>query len=344
MSKTEGINGVRQDNLSFGLNQLKVGIQNYTETAQEHLEWFWGYIHNSLGASQRKIEKATGLSYEEVRLAMTGRATEPEISPLIQAIIRIRKDELRGAGIVRTVVTEKIVEALNYARDFHSLVFIVGPTGRSKTTTAEAWAKANNHGRAKFLRVPSSCTRKTLAQYLCKACGIGIHHRPAPELEMKLHDALDHRNVIIADEAGFLIPKDGRGGIPIELMRDFYDIDKCSVVFIFTDVYLEMITHGQLKKFFEQFCGRNKFTVKIPDKVLMDEIIAAVSSFRPSPPQKLVDYAYNIANSDEGKLRTLFEDLERASDWARQKGQELDAKALRVAVDWRNSGGIWPEK
>ncbi len=339
MSNTKGENGVRQDNLSFGLNEFKLGTRGYSPEAREELEWFWGYIHDQLGASQINIEKATKLSYEAVRLAMTGRADEAELIPVLQAVERLRASELKGSGIVETVVTREIATALNYARENHAMVAITGPTGRSKTETAKAWARANNHGRARYIRIPSNCTRRTLAQWLCKSLGIGINHRGTPEMEMRIHGALSEENILVIDEAGHLIPRSGRGAIAIELLRDLHDMTGCAVALIFTDVYLSEMRAGNLADYFEQFIGRIKLEVTIPREVKQEEVAAVVAAFQPLPTQAMVDQALTIANNNDGKLRTLFEDLKRAKGWAEVNNKQFDHKALALAAKWRMAHG-----
>jgi hypothetical protein len=117
-------------------------------------------------------------------------------------------------------------------------------------------------------------------------------------------------------------------------------------VLIFTDVYLSDMKHGSLRDYFEQFVGRIKFEVTIPLNVLKAEIEAVLNVFHPegTPPQNLFKFAYDIAQNRDGKLRTLFEDLERARKWAKSEGRKNISYAdLKTAVDWRKSGGVWPD-
>ena len=132
--------------------------------------------------------------------------------------------------------------------------------------------------------------------------------------------------------------------LAIELLRDLHDICGCAVVMIFTDVYLKEMKTGRLADYFEQFRGRIKFELKIPDRIFRSEVETIVRSFLPEPPQRLVEYAYKTACERDGKLRTLFEDLQRAKSWAEKNGRAMQLADLRLAVDWRKSGGIWPEE
>ena len=127
-------------------------------------------------------------------------------------------------------------------------------------------------------------------------------------------------------------------------MRDIHDICGCAVVMIFTDVYLQDMRQGKMADYFEQFFGRIKWELKIPNKVFRSEVEEVVKSFNPNPTDKLVEYAYSLAMKREGKLRMLFEDLKRAAAWSKEKGRELILDDLKLAVSYRQSGGIWPEE
>ena len=113
---------------------------------------------------------------------------------------------------------------------------------------------------------------------------------------------------------------------------------------IFTDVYLKEMNNGSLSDYFEQFRGRVKYSVTIPDRVFRSEVEAAVKSFTPEPSRSLIEYAYVSTTARDGKLRTLYEDLRRAKDFAAQQNRPLALGDLKAAVEWRKSGGIWPEE
>ena len=251
-------------------------------------------------------------------------------------------NEVTPDAIVETSTVKKMYEAFEYAGRFYSMVSITGPTGRGKTFTARHWAKT--HPQAHYIRVPSGGGRRQIVSMLCDSCGIGTNGSCA-NLELRLFKAFTPRNVIIVDEAGHLVHKTNSNGTSaIELLRDLHDICGCSVVMIFTDVYLKAMAAGRMFDYFEQFRGRIKFKVDIPSKIFRSEVEDVVKFFNPAPQQRLVELAYKTAGARDGKLRTLFEDLQRAKEWADRENRPMQFQDLALAVDWRKSGGVWPEE
>ena len=334
--------GMSVDVINIGLNVFRVGTRRYEQKVQDSLEWLWGYAHDILQGSKSALEKETGITFDRLYKAFTGRE-DGDMTSLCEMIEQLRIRVGKQMPLVNTIVTKRITEALDYARDYAAMVMIKGPTGRGKTYTAQHWARLNNHGQTRYVRASSGCTRKAFVMMLCQSCGIGINGKKCSELEMRLFRAFTPRNTIIVDEAGHMMP--GIGGSStsaIEFIRDLHDICGCAVVMIFTDVYLDEMRHGRLANYFEQFIGRIKFELAIPKEVLRDEVLAVVKSFNRRPDAALVNLALNLSRQRDGKLRTLFEDLKRANSFAAEKERELTAADLQLAADWRKSGGLWP--
>jgi len=315
------------------------------EQEKERLQWIWGYFCNILNKSKDAVEKELGVPWEDICGYFTGFYGQPKYKrdDVIEAIDALIRRVRKQRPLVRTIVAERIIQALDYCRDYAAMVYIAGPTGRGKTYTSEYWAEQNNHGRSKFLRVPSDCTRRTLVLLLARAIGVSVRGSTA-DIELNIHKALGPRNVLIIDEAGHLLSKSGRPGGAIELLRDLHDITKCGVALIFTDVYLQEIKRGKNADYFEQFLGCLEFPVEIPKVPRRDEVRQVLSSFfGDTLDEELVSFAYAQATGRDGKLRTLFKDLYRAEEFAREKGRPVTKADLQLFVKWRKSGGAWPE-
>ena len=328
-------------NLSF--DAYKAGLENYSKAEAEQVEWLWGYFNGPLGKDKAALCKEFGMEWEQLRPLFSGRIAASIRAETFEAITALRRRLAKSKPLVRTIVTERIIQALDYCRDYSAMVYVTGPTGRGKTYTAEWWAGENNHGRTKYIRVPSDCTRRALVQELCKVAGCATCGSCA-EMEGNLRRAIGPRNIIIADEAGHLLSRSGRPGGAIELLRDLHDMTGCGVALIFTDVYLAEIKRGRNADYFEQFLGRLEFPVEIPQKPRRDEVRQVLTAFfADGVSEELVSYALGVATARDGKLRTLFKDLFRAEELAKNDGRKITADDFKLFVKWRKSAGAWPE-
>ena len=332
----------RPHNLSF--DAYKAGLENYSKAEAEQVEWLWGYYNGPLNKDKAALCKELGMEWEQLRPLFSGRVAASIRAETFEAITALRRRLAKSKPLVRTIVAERIIQALDYCRDYSAMVYVTGPTGRGKTYTAEWWAGENNHGRTKYYRVPSDCSRRTAAKDLCRLFGIPTTGS-TPDMEEALREkALGPRNVIIVDEAGNLLSKSGKPGGAIELFRDLHDMTGCGVALIFTDVYLAEIKRGRNADYFEQFLGRLEFPVEIPQKPRRDEVRQVLAAFfTDGVSEELVSYALGVATARDGKLRTLFKDLFRAEELAKNAGRKITPDDLKLFVKWRKSAGAWPE-
>lgn len=321
---------------------FRTGIQLYSQQEQETMEWLWGYLNQHLRRQAKLLERELDIPYVDIYAAFTGKPTE-RFGELLKKAEELKKNVVRHLHIVETPVTRNIIDTLDYTRDYSAMTMICGPTGRGKTYAAQYWAALNNHGRSRYIRMTSSCSRTGLLYQLCAASGTGYRGYKNVELEDRVFNSLTARNVLIIDEAGLLVPRTNSGTGAIELVRDIHDITGCGICMIMTDVYLEMILLGPMKNYFEQFRGRIERTYRIPEKPTKAEVSAVVRGYRKDAPRDLLSLAYESAIKDDGKLRTLFRDLTRAQLLADDENRPMNAEDLQLAIDLRSSGTAWVE-
>ena len=332
----------RSDRLTLSHDAFMAHVAQCPPEDQERMNWLWGYLHNVLNRSKSRLIAELGQEWEDIKRYLAGGLPDYKYTDMVEAIDSLIRRAARQKPLVSTIVTERIIEALDYCRDYSAMIYVSGPTGRGKTYTAEYWAAQNNHGRTRYVRVPSDCSRRTLVFTLCRACGVSARGNTA-DMEANLHKALTPRNVLILDEAGHLLSRSGRPGGAIELVRDLHDICGCGVALIFTDVYLREVKRGANADYFEQFLGRLEFPVEIEKQPRRDEVRAVLRAFIENPDEALVTLALDAARARDGKLRTLFKDLTRASEFAKNKGHSMTRADLQLAIKWRKSTGAWPE-
>lgn len=309
---------------------------------RELAEYAWGF-YAANGKDMALLAKESQLDRQTVHQILTGAKMllGDRRGEAFDAIVAMRSRIAKSKPLVRTVVTQKILDALDYVRDERAMSYVSGTTGRGKTYAAEFWAAQNNHGRTKLLRAPAGCTRRTMIRMLAKKMGFNSAMNAADTAQM-LFERVTDRTVIIIDEAGHLLGRNGISGA-IEFIRDLHDHTHCAIFLIFTDVYLEEIKNGKNAAFYEQFLGRFEFPVEIPALIRKDEVRTVIRHFMPDADEEAVSYALGLARTREGKLRTLFKDLYRAEEFARSKGRKMTIKDLKSMVAFRRSGGSWPE-
>jgi len=326
-----------EQRFSIGVSQFRNALQQYPELDREALEWVWGYLYQVIGGNAQTLIRELGVPYGDIHRVFCGRPTD-QYSAVLAGIADLRRRAAKRQPLVETEVTRKIVEGLDYARDYAAMVAIVGSTGRGKTYTAEHWAAQNNHGRTRMIRAGSGTSRTALLIKLCEAIGCGWSGYRSNALEQRVisSGAYGPRNVLIVDEAGHLIPKgDSNGTGAIEFLRDLYDSTGCAIVLILTDVYLEQMTLGRMNRFFEQFRGRLEKVVRLDENPSVEEVEAAVRSFSATAADDLIAVAYKAACDGDGKLRTLYRDLQKAYLLAKAEERDIETDDLQTAIAWR---------
>jgi DNA transposition AAA+ family ATPase len=308
----------------------------------ELLDWAYHYIVQECGLDYGSL--AAECHYDPIVLYKVLCGTyEASLDGVLDALAAARRRLSHSAGFVETPITRRIFEALDYCADMRALVTICGETGRSKTTALMEWQRQNNHGKSVYVRATSGATRGSLIRQIAKAVGIGTASTKVAEIEPRLYRVFG-RKTLILDEAGHLLPVRGsrRTSEPLELVRDLHDICGCGVCLCMTDVYLQELRHGAHAAWFEQFLGRVKYSVPIPRTIFAEEVAALVSAYVAKPSAELLSAAGRIARQ-EGKLRTLCDDLAKARKFAERKGQTLAAAHLILARRWRESGGSFDD-
>ena len=108
--------GMSRDTINIGLQMFRTGIRRYSEEEQEKLEWLWGYTFDILGNSKTELARAIGYDYRFVYDVFTG-AFDGPLDTFIAAIENLKSRAAQKMPLVETVVTRRITETLDYARD-----------------------------------------------------------------------------------------------------------------------------------------------------------------------------------------------------------------------------------
>ena len=115
------------------------GLEWLTDSRERELsEYAWGfYVSNgknmTLLAKEAQIDKGTAFQIlSGAKMLLGDRRGEA-----FDAIAAMKSRIAKNKPLVRTVVTQKILDALDYVRDERAMSYVSGTTGRGKTYAAE---------------------------------------------------------------------------------------------------------------------------------------------------------------------------------------------------------------
>lgn len=239
--------------------------------------------------------------------------------------------------LCRTPVVRDFERVLSNCRSDGRMGCIVARNGRGKSATVRDWARRNPKAHATIIQCPSVCTRGDLVQLLCNALVLDTSDLKQPMRERALFARVTSRDMLIVDEAGYLVSERRRTS-PLRLLQDLHDLCACPVVLVMRPGQWAQLMSGRTANDDEQLLGRilHRSVVKIAYK--KDEIEPIVALYHGSPMSaKLRQSVKADLDREVGGLRALCRDLSLAADFARQ-GQVafedafISATALRDAA------------
>ena len=101
-----------RDVINMNYDMFKMGIKDYTEKEQQLLEWLWGYAFSDLHGSKSALCDAVGKDWTVLLKVFQGNY-DARLDNICQDITHLKKKvDAGGTRLVKTVVTERIEEAL----------------------------------------------------------------------------------------------------------------------------------------------------------------------------------------------------------------------------------------
>lgn len=222
-----------------------------------------------------------------------------------------------------TILTAAINETLDYAINRQACVLIQGRTGRGKTVAVTAWAARKRD--AYYIDCPVSTSTETIASAV--ASTVGTPSNAALEAFLS-----SHRCILILDECARLIPSRAGRARALEYLRRLHDRTGVALAFVATDYFMRECSHTGLGDYLEQFIGRFRDKLIIPDFISREECTDILKPYI-TPTDELVDFAYKTANDrGRGGARRLWWLLQDASAAASRARITMDLKFLRAAL------------
>jgi DNA transposition AAA+ family ATPase len=243
--------------------------------------------------------------------------------------LSLDRSTIPNVQFVKTKTAKMIFEVCESALNSQSIAFIFGDSQQGKTMALEEYARQNNHGQTKYIRLPASAGVQLVAREFAKVCFVSANSC-FELLRERILKSIDHRNLIIVDEVHQCFSSYTTTSTVkvLEFIREIHDRTKCGMVLCGTHVLRDQIERGKLSLMLEQLRRRGIIKVnlpKTPPKSDIDEIARSFGLEAPSAQSP----EYNIIREmlAQSGLGMYVKFLQSAG---------TKAKKADVPIDWQH--------
>lgn len=193
-------------------------------------------------------------------------------------------------GFVETKTWEKIDAVCRHALVGQLPAFVYGAAQIGKTRCLEEFARRNNHGTTKMIRMCAAPTLVMVQQMLADCLYIS-GRLSAPELRRRIFAAIDDKMLIVIDELHQVLIGCGDATAIriIEFLREIYDRCGSGVVFSGTKVLRNELERGRLSMVLEQFRRRGIINLVLPDVAPREDVVKFAKAFGLDAPKNEAD-------------------------------------------------------
>lgn len=258
---------ISADKVKQTLN-AKVQAKEIEQVQADLIWWFYCYCREqdfSLGEAGKELNKDTTTIYRIFNCTYGAK-----LDNICVDIARYKRIVQERAGqvkldFVETSIARIIWRACDGALITQSVANIYGDPQIGKTMALEEYARRNNHGQTKYVRMPASAGVQLFMREMARACFVSAH-RSFEGMRESVLNAVDDKTLIIIDEAHqcFLSYQKGSQIKVLELIREIYDRTHCGMVLCGTNVWRREIQEGKLAQMLEQLRRRGTINIQLP--------------------------------------------------------------------------------
>lgn len=314
---------------------IPINLENWKELPRETSEqllWFHQFVlDNKLNwkSASKALDYDQTVVYRVLKGSYSG--SWPNV---VKAILAFRKREespltLKEYDFVEIEASRLIFKGLDYARKNKCITIVVGESGQGKSVSAQAWKRANNHGKTVMVIAPAYGGVAALLREIGIAIGINKYMR-AGELHQAVLRGFNSERILVVDEAHRLLPGDRRSSNPVclEILRDIHDRTGCAMGLIATARFDTELKRGEYM--FEQLIGRSR-VIRLPKAVSDGDVEPIVRQYFSRPDREVMGICKRLAGLP-GRLRILVEVLKAAQRVAEGAGEKLGVEHLLKAI------------
>ena len=274
MSEEKEVGGGGTSNINISGDTVKQALADLVKreeltSDQEALVW-WFYCHcRTEGWDLKEAAAQIGKDSTTLYRVWMGKYGA-RLDSICQDIARYRRlAEERSTRIkldfVETSTWRVCDKVCNAALVTQTIAFIWGDSQIGKTTSLEEYARRNNHGQTKLVRMPASAGVQLFMKELAKACFVSPDSC-FENLRERVLRAIDDKTLVIVDELhqAFTSYNTGSAVQVMEVIREIYDRTHCGMVLVGTNVLRDNLMNGKLASILEQLRRRGTIKVQLP--------------------------------------------------------------------------------
>lgn len=284
-----------QGRMSIPGDTVKIALDRLTasgamdDEARDLTWWFYCYARDNRWRL-KDCADAIGTSPTTVHRLFNG-SYGAAYDGIVAAVARFKKQaderaKRRQIGFVETTAWAKISRICNAALYDNMPAFIYGASQIGKTECLKEFARRNNHGTTRYIRMPASPTFQFFLKTVAEACYISTRQNH-DILRRRIMDAVDQRNLLIVDEVhqAMCTTSEGAARKIVEFMREIYDRTGCGVVLCGTKVFRDEFERGRQALIYDQFRRRGMLELTLPDTPSRGDINKIARAFELQAPE-----------------------------------------------------------
>lgn len=320
----------------FGGEKVIEATKALPDHQRDAIRWLFHYCIEN-GLTMQQASESIRFDKTSVYRVMTGKyAAKPD--GIVEAILSFKKlveqrDFISRPNFVDTETSKKIHKICESALIYNSISFIFGESQIGKTTALLEYARRNNHGRTKYIRMPSSAGIQLMMKEFAVACAVSPRSC-FEQLRERVLRAIDRNHLVIVDEVHqtFVSYHKKARLSSLELVREIHDRTGCGMVLCGTNVLKEELQQGEHKKLLDQLRLRGIFTLQLPAVPTRKDLDAIAVSYGLAPADgEAEQLMLHIAKSYG--LGKFCKFLAAASRHATKKGEKMKWKHFVTAHD-----------
>jgi DNA transposition AAA+ family ATPase len=324
------------DQIQQALDRL-VGMKEIDQAGRDNIWWLYSYAMDN-GWNLEDVGKAIDKDATTAYRLFLGRYGA-RYDNLVEAVARYRKiSEARGQrksiGFVETTTWEKIDKVCRHALVGQLPAFIFGASQIGKTTCLEEYARRNNHGQTRYIRMPASPGFHDALGAVARACYVS-GRLSSRDLRERVFGAVNDRMLLIIDEMHQPLIS-GRGNTAVQIiewLRELYDRTNCGIVFCGTRVFRTELETGKFALILDQFRRRGIIQLSLPDVAPAADVAKIAKAFGLPPPEGGAEKIVETMLKKSG-LGQFVKFLQLASNLAANQKKTLSWDHFVTAFDF----------